>query len=67
MLPKIPRSIESLRIRDEWAETQDGKKFLLKIDREWGIVIFSSEWQLKALSKCRNILSDGTFILSDGT
>ena len=61
MMPKTPRSIESLRIRDEWAETQDGKKFLLKIDREWGIVIFSSEWQLKALSKCTLILSDGTF------
>ena len=38
MMPKTPGIIESLRIQDEWAETQDGKKLSLKIDREWGIV-----------------------------
>ena len=42
IMAKIPRSIESLRIRDEWAETRDGKKYFSKIDREWGIVIFST-------------------------
>ena len=29
-----------------------------------GYCLFLSDWQLKALSKCRIILSDGTFKLS---
>ena len=35
--------------------------FLLKIDRDWGIVIFSSDWQLELMAYCTTLLSDGTF------
>ena len=59
MMLKIPRSIESLRIREEWAETQDGKKFFFNRQRV-EYYHFLSEWQLKVPSKYRIILSDGT-------
>ena len=51
-LPKVPRSIASLAITGEWTRTLDEDRFLLKIDRSWGIVTFSSEWQLELMANC---------------
>ena len=60
MMPKIPRSIESLRIEKNRQKRRMEKKVFFYIDRGWTIVIFSREWQLKVISKSRIILSDGT-------
>ena len=60
-LPKVPRSIASLAITGEWTRTLDEDRFLFKLDRDWGIVIFSSDWQLELMANCTTLLSDGTF------
>ena len=60
-LPKVPRNIASLAITGEWTRTLDEDHFLLKIDRDWGIVIFSSDWQLELMANCTTLLSDGAF------
>ena len=31
------------------------------MDRDWGIVIFSSDWQLELMANCTILLSEGTF------
>ena len=60
-LPPIPRSFRTLHIRGPWKKTLNGGKFLLENDRENGIVIFSTNEDLKILASCENILGDGTF------
>ena len=60
-LPKLPRSIASLAITGEWTRTLDEDRFLLKKDRDWGIVIFSSDWQTELMANCTTLLSDGAF------
>ena len=61
LLPKIPRSIRSISISGQWSQTLDRKRFSLKIDRNWGIIVFSTEWQLQLLAISEILLSDGTF------
>ena len=46
---------------DRGKKTLNGGRFLLKNDRENGIVIFSTNEDLKILASCENILGDGTF------
>ena len=60
-LPSIPRNFRTLHIRAPWKKTLNGERFLLKNDRENGIVIFSTNEDLKILASCKNILGDGTF------
>ena len=60
-LSPIPRTYRTLHIRGPWKKTLSGERFLLKNDRENGIVIFSTTEDLKKLASCENILGDGTF------
>ena len=61
LFPKILRSIRSILITGQLSQTLDRKRFLLKIDRNGGIIVFSTEWQLQLLAKSEMLLSDGTF------
>ena len=60
-LPRLPRGIRGFSITGPWAKTLEHERFLLKIDRNWGIIIFCSGWQLDPLAEGSKLLSDGTF------
>ena len=53
--PGIPR------IDGPWAETWLNEQFLLYTDNNWGISIFGTNENLKALQKCRELSMDATF------
>ena len=60
-MPPIPRTFRNLQIRGSWKKTLSGELFLLKNDCENGIVIFTTNENLKMLGECKNVLADGTF------
>ena len=62
-LPQIPNHYRDLEIPERWKFTFSRKRFLLKNDRENGIVIFATSKALRFLASCETILSDGTFKL----
>ena len=61
--PKIPSSADEIEILDDFALTEDKKRFLLSDVSENGerIIIFCPDWGLEVLSKCNRIHADGTF------
>ena len=60
-LPQIPNHYRDLEIPERWKFTFSRKRFLLKNDRENGMVIFATSKALRFLASCETILSDGTF------
>lgn len=60
-IPPIPANIAAVAINGVWGETTRGDRYLLRIDNNWGILIFATDADLILLSRSRRIFLDGTF------
>jgi hypothetical protein len=60
-VPALPTFINDVEIKDEWAKTSNGHKFLSLLDNNWGLVILTIRKFLKVLQQCDSIYVDGTF------
>ncbi len=64
-LPKLPHRRADLEITGEWAQTEDGRDFLLCNDGiEDKILIFATAQNLRHLCEAETIFMDGTFKIS---
>lgn len=61
IMPPIPADIEDVVIDGEWRNTWRGQRFLLKLNNDWGLALFSSGRMLTVLQQARCIYIDGTF------
>ena len=61
VLPDIPEDVESVIIEDEWVTTWAGKRFLSHQDNDWGILIFTTNRNIRKLSRCEDVYMDETF------
>ena len=62
MLPPLPRRLQEVTLEGTWAETSQGKPFMLANDGdEQKIVVFSTDENLEKLSASERIFMDGTF------
>lgn len=61
LFPPIPNDVEDLVIRDEWAESWGGSRFLSLQDNAWGVMVFATDGNLHKLRRCPDIYMDGTF------
>ena len=59
--PPIPRTVEDINIRGEWARTWSGRDFLIHTDNDWGILVFATDKGLKCLQRSETVFIDGTF------
>jgi len=59
-LPKLPKTLDDVKIEGEWAETCDGETFLMPNSTK-DLVLFSTNDNLQRLSECKTIYVDGTF------
>ena len=60
-MPAIPHHIEEVIFEGVWRETWRGKRFILHQDNDWGIVIFATRANMRALSQCQQLYMDATF------
>ena len=60
-MPEIPAAVEDVNIAGPWAETWLHDRFLLHQDNDWGISIFATDANLRALRRCGEVYMDGTF------
>ena len=60
-VPQVPTSAGTLMITGRWARTLTGSQFLLKNDRNSGIVVFATEQFLQLITETAIIIIDGTF------
>ena len=61
-LPAMPQTRDQVHFEDEWAQTTNGKRFLLAEDgNEKRIVIFATDDNLKHLAEADTVFVDGTF------
>ena len=61
MMPPIPESFEEVDPQNEWAETWIGERFLTLNDREWGVLAYATDEDLRNLARCDTLYIDGTF------
>lgn len=61
LLPPIPDDVEDVRIEDEWGVTWAGRRFLSRLDNDWGIVVFATNENYRKLYRCTDVYMDGTF------
>lgn len=61
LMPIIPTDVDDVDIRDDWARTWKGDRFLLFQDNNWGIAVFATRANLRKLQQCDTIYIDGTF------
>lgn len=60
-LPPVPHDIDDVDVQGHWATSWRNKRFLLRQDNEWGILIFATDRNLRAFSDCEIFYMDGTF------
>lgn len=60
-VPRIPRTLNDVRIDGVWARTWNDDNFLVHADNGWGVAIFATEENLRVLQQCRDLYFDGTF------
>ena len=60
-LPRISRTLNDVDINGVWAQTWNNENFLVHSDNGWGVAIFATEENLRALQRCRDMYIDGTF------
>ena len=62
MLPPLSRRLQEVTLEGTWAETSQGKPFMLANDGNGQkIVVFSTDENLEKLSASEQIFMDGTF------
>ena len=59
--PPVPRDINQVNILGPFAQTYLGERFLLYVNNNVGIALFSTDMELNALAGCITIFVDGTF------
>ena len=59
--PPVPNDITQVNIVGPYAQTHLGERFLLYINNNIGVAIFSTDTELTALAGCITIFVDGTF------
>jgi len=59
--PPVPRNIANVAIDGEWAKTWADRPHLSFLDNNWGIVVFMTNQNARALAQCENVFIDGTF------
>ena len=60
-LPSLPKSPQGIKLTAQPKNTKSGKRFFLKKDKNFGLLIFSTDKMLEALSNSKITLCDGTF------
>ena len=60
-LPPLPKSPEGIKLTPQWKNIKSGKRFFLKKDKNFGLLVFSTDKMLEALSNSKITLCDGTF------
>ena len=60
-VPQVPTSAGTLMITGRWARTLTGSQFLLKNDRNLGIVVVATEQFLQLITATAIIITDWTF------
>ena len=61
-LPHMPQSCTEVHFENEWAESIDGKRFLLVEDGDdIKIIIFATDDNMKLLAEAETLFVDGTF------
>ena len=60
-MPDVPHDIEDVVFEGSWRETWRGNRFLLHQDNDWGIAIFATRGNIRALSQCQQVYMDATF------
>ena len=60
-IPRIPANIGDVVIEGVWAETRGGRRFLRRLDNDWGIAVFASDHCISQLGQCTYIFMDATF------
>ena len=61
LLPPTPHHVEEVMFDGAWRTTWRGERFLLHLDNDWGIAIFSTRRNLTALVECQQLYMDATF------
>ena len=57
----IPYSIHDVNIDGQWKRTIGVKRFLLRLDNQWGIAVFASRTAITALVESDTWFIDATF------
>ena len=60
LLPPVPKNINDVDIQGEWSPTWSDERFLLHLDNNWGIALFTTNENLRILQRCDKIYIDGT-------
>lgn len=64
-LPRVPHNRQDIVLEGEWAETLDGRNFILADDgRDDRLIIFGTMQNLRYLCQAETIYMDGTFKLA---
>jgi MULE transposase domain len=60
-VPHIPRQLADVNVAGVWAKSWNDVRFLLHEDTTWGILVFSTDENLRFLNDCKDVFIDGTF------
>ena len=60
-VPDAPQDIDDVNIEGSWARTWKNKRFLLHQDNDWGMTIFCTRKNRRALDQCELLYMDATF------
>jgi hypothetical protein len=60
-MPAIPAVIEDVEIDGQWRKTWKKERFLIKLDNDWGIAVFTTRRMLTAMQAAQCLYLDGTF------
>lgn len=61
VIPPIPHDIDDVQIRGRWRRTWEGHHFIKHQDNDWGVIIFTTDRNLRALTNCIQLYMDATF------
>lgn len=61
VVPPVPGTVEEVDVNGPWGETWEQERFLLHLDKNWGITIFASDENLIKLQTCTTLYMDATF------
>jgi len=60
-VPAVPHDIDDVSIHGPWKRTWSEDRFLLYKNNDWGVLIYSTNENLRNLRQCTEIYCDGTF------
>ena len=61
LFPDIPRDIQQVLVNGVWALTLRNQMYLMQQNNNRGMLIFATDEDIRALSRCDEIFLDGTF------